>query len=207
VITHIRSRLLQASVSLLCSIACLFASPALADDMRTNPSTLAFAPGGAIVMKINQGEVEVVGSAEDRIRVSWQGNTRDQERKVKVRLERSGDKQARLLIDNTWDDHLRFRIEAPQRSDLAIHMRAGELKIGGIVGNMDVDLLAGEMDVRLPQPNRYRSVTASVTAGELNAKPWHGDQAGLWRSLKANGGGDFDLRARLIAGELTIRSE
>jgi hypothetical protein len=72
---------------------------------------------------------------------------------------------------------------------------------------MDADLIAGEMSVRVPDPGRYRAVSASVTAGQLTASPWRTDAAGLWRSLKATGNGDLELRARLIAGELTIGAE
>jgi hypothetical protein len=50
-------------------------------------------------------------------------------------------------------------------------------------------------------------VSASVTAGGLTAAPWHADTGGLWRSFTANGDGEFDLHARLLAGQLTIRSE
>ena len=184
----------------------LVALAAQAGDAPVNPSTLAFAPGGVVTMKINQGEVEVVGTAAAQISVSWQGRSRDDERNAKVRLQRISDKEATLLIDN-WDDHLRFRIEVPRESDVAIHMRAGELKIGGIVGSMDADLIAGEMNVRVPDPSRYRAVSASVTAGQLTATPWRTDASGLWRSFRTTGKGDLELRARLIAGELTIGAE
>ena len=51
------------------------------------------------------------------------------------------------------------------------------------------------------------SAGAAVTFGELNAQPWHADSSGVWRSFKATGDGEYDLRARLLAGQLTIRSE
>jgi hypothetical protein len=79
--------------------------------------------------------------------------------------------------------------------------------VHGIIGSMDADLLAGDMEVSVPDPKRYRSVAASVTAGEITAKPWRTDTGGLWRSLKLTGDGDYDLRARVIAGQLTIRAE
>lgn len=196
----------HALVRLAASVGWLFALPAQAADAPVNPTLLPFSPGGVVVMKINQGAVEVVGTAASQISVAWEGRSRDEERNVKVRLQRSGDKEATLLIDN-WYDHLRFRIEVPRDSDVAIHMRAGELKIGGIAGSMDADLIAGEMNVRVPDPSRYRAVSASVTAGQLTATPWRTDTAGIWRSFKATGKGDLELRARLIAGELTIGAE
>ena len=187
-------------------LACSTWPLARADALAPNPTSLVFPAGGTIVMKINQGEVEVVGVDEDRISVSWQGRARDEERNVKVRLEQPSEKEATLVVDN-WDDHVRIRIQVPRRSDVAIHMRAGELKVAGVVGSMDVDLIAGEMNLRLPEPGRYKAVSASVTAGQLTAKPWRTDATGLWRSFKANGQGDLELRARLIVGELAIGPE
>jgi len=157
-------------------------------------------------MKISQGEVEVVGVDMDRIRVSWQAKGRSAEGKVKLRLEHPAGNRALLAIDG-WDDHLRYRIEVPRRSDVAIHMRAGDLKVGGIDGSMDIDLIAGEINLSVPDPARYKAVRASVTAGQLTATPWRTDESGLWRSFKAEGDGDLELRARLIAGELTISAQ
>ncbi len=171
-----------------------------------NPATMKFSAGGAIRMKLNKGTMKVVGVPDDVIRVSWRSTFSGDEKEVKVKLERSGESDATVVVDGPGERTV-YRIEVPRRSDVAVHMRAGELAIEGIVGSMDVDLLAGEIDLSLPDPRRYRSVAASVTAGELDARPWRADTGGLWRSFKATGEGDFDLRVRLIAGQLTIHSE
>jgi len=178
----------------------------LAAEPAANPGTMAFAPGGTIRMKLNKGRIDVVGVSEDRITVSWRSTSVDDERDVKVKLERSGAKEASVSVDGP-SEHTRYRIEVPRRSEVGIRMRAGELDVSGIDGSLDVELLAGELDLRLAEPRRYRSVAASVLAGDLTARPWHADTSGLWRSFKFTGEGDYDLRARLLAGELRIRGE
>jgi hypothetical protein len=167
---------------------------------------LSFVSGGTIRMKLNKGVMEVVGVPGDAIKVSWRAKSPDDEQAVKVRLQRSGDTEASVTVDGPGND-ITYRIEVPRRSDVAVHMRAGELTIRGIDGSMDVDLMAGELDLSIPEPHRYRSVAASVTAGELDAKPWRTETGGLWRSFRKSGEGDYDLRARLLAGQLTIRAE
>ena len=191
---------LSALIFLLCPLS------ANADEPLVNPTTIPFSAGGTIVMKLNKGDMEVVGVAADRIAVSWRSKSSEDERRVKVKLQRSGDQDASVLVDGPGDD-IHYRIEVPRRSDVAIHMRAGELDVRGIVGSMDVDLMAGQMDLRVGDPARYRSVSVSVTAGELDARPWRADTGGLWRSFKSTGNGEYDLRARIIAGQLTIRAE
>jgi hypothetical protein len=184
--------------------ACIAA--ATAGEPSANPTAMPFMSGGTIQIKIKQGEAQVVGVAGEAIKVSWHSKDADEEPDVHVKVQRSGDKEATVLVDGPGN-HVTYRVEVPQRSDVAVHMRAGDLTVQGIVGSMDADLIAGNLEVSVPDPKRYRSVAASVTAGEITAKPWRTDTGGLWRSLKLTGDGDYDLRARVIAGQLTIRGE
>ena len=167
---------------------------------------MTFAAGGTIRMKLHQGTIEIVGVQEDKITVSWHSRVPKEERDVSVRLQRSAANEATMVVDGPGN-RMRYRIEVPQQSDVAIDMQAGELQVHGILGNLDVELMAGEMDLRVADPKRYRHLSAAVTFGELNAQPWHADSSGVWRSFKATGDGEYDLRARLLAGQLTIRSE
>jgi hypothetical protein len=157
-------------------------------------------------MNLNVGTMEVVGVQGDRITVSWHSRTPEDENRVSVKVQRSDGKDATVVVDGPGN-RVKYRIEVPQQSSVAIHMRAGDLGVRGVLGSVEADLLAGNMDLRVADPQRYRTVSASVTAGELTAQPWHADTGGLWRSFRASGKGDYDLRARLLAGQLTIRSE
>jgi hypothetical protein len=179
---------------------------AMADELSANPTTMNFAAGGTIRMDLNVGTMEVVGAHVDRITVSWHSRLPEDESRVSVKIQRSGTNEATVVVDGPGN-RVKYRIEVPQQSNVAIHMRAGDLDVHGILGSLDADLLAGNMDLRVADPKRYRTVSASVTAGEITAQPWHTDTGGLWRSFRATGNGDYDLRARVLAGELTIRSE
>ena len=179
---------------------------ATADEPITNPTTMNFAAGGAIRLKLNKGTAEVVGVPGEKITVSWHSTFPEDERDVTVKLEGSGGQNARVVVDGPGN-RMRYRIEVPQQSDVAIHMRAGDLNVHGILGSVAADLLAGNMDLRVAQPQHYRTVSASVTAGEITAPPWHAEMGGLWRSFKATGEGEYEVRARLLAGQLTIRAE
>jgi hypothetical protein len=157
-------------------------------------------------MKLGEGDMEVVGVAEERITVSWRSKAPRDERKVSVNLQRPGAKEATLSVDGPGD-RVHYRIEVPRQSNLTIEMNAGELQISGIAGNLDVEMLAGEMDLRVADPSRYRNVHAAVVAGEITARPWQVDVSGVSRSFKATGDGEYDLRAKLLAGQVTIRSD
>jgi hypothetical protein len=195
-------------ISLLLAAGCvaLGSCSATGEGPSANPTSMGFAAGGTIHMQLHTGIVKVVGGPEDRITVSWRAKSSRDQRRVSVKLQRSGAKEATLDVEGP-DDDTRYRIEVPQQSNLSIRMMAGELDASGVLGNFDAELLAGEIDVRVGSPEQYRSVRAAVTAGEIIARPWQIDLDGLWRSFKATGEGEYELRAQLLAGQITIRSD
>ena len=190
--------------TLICLVVC--APWAMAKELSENPTTLNLEAGGTVRMNLSTGTVEIVGVPDDSIRVSWHSSSPEEERDVSVKLQRSGSKDATVVVDGP-SDRMHYRIEVPQQSNVAIRMRAGDLDVHGILGSVEAHLLAGNMDLRVAEPGHYHTVSASVTAGELTARPWRIDTGGLWRSFKANSDGEYNLRAEVLAGQLTIRSE
>ena len=188
-------------------MALLAAAPAcgIAAD-APNPSSLAFKDGGTIHLKLPSGEVEVVGTADERITVSWRFS-KDPDGKVKVDLrEESGGKEAVVAVDGP-SNHIRYRIEVPRKSSVVMRMNAGDCSVRGIQGNLTASLLAGNLDLRIDEPAGYRSVIGSVTSGGLVAKPWRIDKGGLFRSFEATGTGSRTLKAEVMAGQLVIGQE
>jgi hypothetical protein len=207
--SHVQSPTYAPSPFVLLIVVCLAVCPwsAMADELSTSPTTMNVRADGAIRMNLNAGTVQIVGVADDKLTVSWHSTSTDDERDVSVKLKRSEDGKDATVILNGPGSRMHYRIEVPKQSNVVIHMRAGNLDVRGILGSVDADLLAGNMDLRVADPRHYHTVTASVTAGGLTARPWRADTGGLWRSFTASGDGDYELRARLLAGQLTIRSD
>ena len=61
------------------------------------------------------------------------------------------------------------------------------------------------MTIEVGPREDYRSVQASVTAGDLSARPFDVTKGGLFRSFSWQGQGKYSLTARLTAGDLTLR--
>src|SRR2546430_5528216 len=112
-------------LTLICVAAC--PSWATADELNANPTSMSFAAGGTIRMELNKGTVEVVGVSADKITVSWHSRSPEDERDVTVKLQRSGEKNATVVVDGPGN-RMRYHIEVPRQSDVAIRMRAGELE-------------------------------------------------------------------------------
>ena len=133
---------------------------------QTPPTSMErpFDAGGRITMDLSAGEYEITGSPDNRIRLDWDADDRDD---VDNRVTVKGT-EARVSTDGPTN-HFRVRIQVPARSNLYVRLTAGELTIKGIEGDKDVELHAGELDIDVVRADDYSRVDAKVWAGEIHA--------------------------------------
>ena len=160
-----------------------------------------FDAGGRITMDLSAGEYEITGSPDNRIRLDWDADDRDD---VDNRLTIKG-AEARLSTDGP-SNHFRVRIQVPARSNLHVRLTAGELAIKGIEGDKDVELHAGELDIDVVRAEDYNHVDAKIWAGEIHASAFRVTKEGLFRSFDWSGNGKYRLHAHLKAGEMRLHS-
>jgi hypothetical protein len=160
-----------------------------------------FAAGGRITMDLSAGEYEITGSPDNRIRLDWDTDDRDD---VDNRVTITGT-EARISTDGP-NNHFRVRIQVPARSNLYVRLTAGELAIKGIEGDKDVEVHAGELDIDVVRPEDYNHVDAKIWAGEIHASAFRVTKEGLFRSFDWSGNGKYRLHAHLKAGEMRLHS-
>ena len=164
-----------------------------------------FPEGGLVTMNLSSGDYAVRAGASDRIRVHWHTDDARHERdmeKIKVRTDLFG-KVATIRTQGPTS-RARFTIEIPGRSDLHRRIRAGDVRIEGIVGNKDVRMTAGDLDIDVA-PDSLWHVHASVALGDLTAHPLGIEKDGIKNSLNWFGAGTYTLDARVFAGDVTLR--
>ncbi len=161
-----------------------------------------FASAGTVRLELSAGDYDIRGGSDSHIRVTWRTRTADQMGNATVRAEVRG-REAKIETAGPRNA-FRVEIELPRRSDLHLRMSAGDLTIANIAGNKDVRLRAGNINIEVADPAEYGHVKASVTAGDLSARPFGFTTGGLFRSFEHEGSGRFDLRARLWAGDLRL---
>jgi hypothetical protein len=159
-----------------------------------------FAAGGAIEMQLESGDYVVRAAADDRIRVSFGGNTGN----AVAELTTTG-MHANLAVKDTPHNNFQATIEVPQAAELTVHLAAGNLAIAAITGSKDIDSKAGNVEISIPNPNDYGSVNASLKVGNLTAGPFGESGSGLSPQLKWSGPGKYSLRAALGAGNLELK--
>lgn len=169
------------------------AAPAVVADQ-------AFASGGSVEMDLGGGGYMIHPSADDHIRITFDGNTGD----AKAALTPSGN-HATLTVKDTPSNHFHATIEVPKTTDLVVRMNGGELNMDPITGNKDIENKAGEMKLQVGDPGDYASVEASVAAGNLEAAPFGGSHSGVDSRVNWTGPGKYKLRARMTAGNLLLK--
>lgn len=179
------------------------AVPAVTAERRSTDSLeRSFASGGRIRLELSAGDYLISGSSDENVHVEWSVRDPGDLKRVKVDARVEGT-DARIQIDGTKDD-FRVRIRVPARSDMVVRLTAGDLKIEGIQGNKDVESHAGDMEIEMGPVADLRRVEASVWAGELRASALRISKGGLFRSLKWDGKGRYEVQAHLKAGDLSL---
>lgn len=166
-----------------------------------DPLSRTFRAGGRVEMQLQAGEYDIRPADGDLLSVAITGSRTE---RVQVHLEGT-ESAARIAVTSGRKSRFRAVIQVPARCDLVVRHSAGELRIGAIRGHKDLRLRAGNLTLEVGDPKDYAYVYASVSAGELDARPFQRNTGGLFRTLRWTGTGPYDLRARVWAGEMVLK--
>jgi hypothetical protein len=182
------------------STAFLSAQDARIEEVGKSPVEAKFTPGGRIRMDLCSSGIEIVGTDDSAVRVSYHPE-RDN---VKVRLQISGDR-ADLKLTGCSHNNFQARIEVPKTSALYVRMMAGQLDVRGVTGDKDVELSFGQLNIDVGKSEEYARVDASVNSGEIDASPFGVSKGGLFRSFDQKGPGKYRVHTHVGAGQLELR--
>jgi hypothetical protein len=188
-------------------IASLSIAPAAAYAQAGVPEATAqekFVSAGTVRLHLEAGGYRIRPSEADNIAVICSARTPDRLREVKVEIKVAGS-HANVYVTNTPNNNFNATIEVPRRSNLWVRLTAGELNVGNIEGDKDLELRAGQLTVAVPRPQDYGPRDASVTSGAIQASAFDVSKGGLFRSFRQQGPGKYRLHAHVTAGEIDLR--
>ena len=151
-------------------------------------------------MQLGGGDYIIRAGPDEHIRVSFAGNTGN----AAANLATSGT-HASLAIRDTPHNDFRVTVEVPETADVTVHLTGGNLEVGGITGNKDIDSKAGNVQISIPNSNDYGTVDAAVKLGNLDGGPFGNSGSELSPQLKWSGPGKYTLRASLGGGNLDLK--
>jgi hypothetical protein len=194
---------MKAALAAVAAVTLFAAAPHAVQSASPTSIERGFAKGGTVRMNLAAGDYRIAGRSEEKIRVSWRTDHPEDAARVKADLEVSS---ARATLRTSGvKNGLHFTIDVPARTDIEIDLTAGDLEVRGIEGSKRVESWAGDVSIDIGQPEQYRTVEASVRAGDLSAAPFKVQKGGLLRSFKWTGNGPHSLLVKLFAGDLTLR--
>jgi hypothetical protein len=150
--------------------------------------------------------LEIVGTDQQEVHVTCKSDEDRDDGPIVLHFSPSpsGGKLSIERTHLTHDGNLQVRIEVPRKTNLAIRMFAGEVKVNDVAGDKDVYLYAGQITISDRDWN-YRSVNASVSIGEVRAPMYDADKGGFFRSISRRASeGQYRLHAHVTTGEIDL---
>jgi hypothetical protein len=200
--------MLRSAVLLAC--ASLLAQPCIAQtrlevtDIANHPFSADFAAGGKLRLRVRSAEVQIIGTADNKISVELSGRSAHDARRLKVRFKRSAGTAEMRICGGPRND-LTITIRIPSDTDLYARIPFGDVQVKNVKGNQDVELHAGDLTVDVGDSTAYSHVDASVFTGDLDAAAFGESHSGLFRSFRWAGNGRHRLHAHVGAGQITLR--
>lgn len=156
-------------------------------------------------LHLRDGDFRIVAADSSDITIRTEGKNRDlASKKMKIRLERNGD-ALDITFSHVPKNECQVTIAIPRETNLYARMRAGDLSVDGIAGDKDLELLAGDLSIRVPDAADYGPVDLSVRFGDVSADQFGSPKGTVGNSLKRDGSGKYRLHAHVFAGDLTLR--
>jgi hypothetical protein len=158
-------------------------------------------PNWPLAIELSSGDYQIIPSESGSIAVVYQEEEPGQ-RKIEVQIA-SGHGQNYLKIAG-HRSKFHAVIEVPRKTDLRVRMMAGDLHVGEVEGNKDIEMRAGNLQLNAIRPQDYAKADFSVRIGDLNAPNFHANKSGVMRSLRTYGPGKYNLHAHVGVGDLTL---
>ena len=188
--------------------ACQIAGFAQTGTPCSQPVSATLQPRAVLTIDSRPAGLQIVGTDDETIHVSCTANDEDVAKHVTLRFS-STPNGGRLAIEGTHlrhgNNNLHVRIEVPRRTNLRVRMFAGEVKVEEIKGDKDIEIGAGQITITAIHEEDYRTVSASVGVGEVNAPAFNANRGGFFRSVaKSKSTGDYHLHAHVTTGQIDL---
>jgi hypothetical protein len=173
------------------------------NDLAHHSFYVDFASRGQLELRIRPAEIHIIGSDQDRVVVRVGGRQGLDSKDMQARFDRHGSSGVLEITGGPRND-VSVTVQVPKELNLVVRVFAGDVEIKDVAGDKDVELNFGALRIAVGEAADYASVKASVSSGEIDAKPFGDSRGGLFRSLEKHGNGKYKLKAYVGAGRLTL---
>jgi hypothetical protein len=195
-------------------IVCLLLAPFCAasdhwDYEETHEEVRDFAAGGMLHVRLGVGDLRIVHSDSNKIRVHYTVKSRRESRvkDAQVEFEVHGrDADLEFHAPSSGNTQFDVEIEVPQNTNLDVHEKVGDLTVEDIEGDKDLDLGVGDIRVAFGR-SAYHLIRASTDIGDVNGDGYGETSGWLGKTLKYHGDGKYELRAHVSVGDINLEGK
>lgn len=166
----------------------------------------AFRSEAHLVIDSRPAGLVIAGTDQETLHVTCTTDDPDQARDLHFHY--SGGADGGTLSINGGTMHhggYQIRIEVPRRTGLRVRMGAGQVDVQEVAGDKDIELYAGQITITSHAWD-YRSVSASVDIGEVDAPVYGADKGGFFRSVsRQDAKGEYRLHAHIMTGQIDLQ--
>jgi hypothetical protein len=164
-------------------------------------------------------EITTTKSTKDEYDASERENATHQLDRVQIAAERRGDE---LVITTTFPRYgvfpvsyplagdanldVEYRIKAPSNARLIVNQKVGEVNVDGLVGDMNVTVLQGQILLHLPENGPY-DIHAKSDSGNVNSD-FPGQKKRTWwltqRAANEDAPSAPKLNLKIVFGDIVI---
>jgi hypothetical protein len=162
---------------------------------------LSLTPETMLTLNLSYGDYRIVPGASDKLVIKSQASDPAARRRVRFGLNASTE-EASVSVDGP--SNYAAIIQVPMNINLNVRLSGGRLTMAGIDGDKNIESSAGRLNIDVGHPENYRTVEASVNAGEIDASAFHGSKSGAMQSFNARGPGKYNLHVHVGTGRIRL---
>jgi hypothetical protein len=195
-------------------LVCLLLAPLCAasnhwkdpDYEESHDEVRDFVAGGLVHVRLKVGDLHILRSDSNKIRVHYTVKSRSESRMKDAHLDLEvRDRDANIEFHAALGGNTQFdvELEVPKNTNLDVHEKVGDLTIEDIEGDKDLELGVGDIRVAAGHSG-YHLVRASTSIGDVNGNGYGESSGWLGKTLKYQGDGKYELRAHVGVGDITL---
>lgn len=194
-------------------LACLFLVPfCAASDWNyeeTHSDARDFVAGGFMHVRLSVGDMHIRRGDANKISLRYTVKSRRESNVKDAHVDfdvRGNDATIEFHAPSGANTHFDVELEVPQKTNLDVHEKVGDVTVEDVEGDKDLTLSVGDIRVTNEREG-YRLVNASAGIGDVNGDGYGETSGWLGKKLKYHGDGKYELRAHVGVGDIRLEGK
>jgi hypothetical protein len=182
------------------------------DDWKyeeTHSDSREFAAGGMLHVHLKVGDLHIRRGDTNRISVRYTIKSRHEQNVKNSSMDfdvHGSDATLDFHAPTTSNTSFEVELEVPANTNIDAHMKVGDLTVGNVEGDKDLELGVGDIRVT-HEPSTYHLIRASTGIGDVSSDGYGETSGWLGKTLKYHGDGKYELHAHVGVGDITLEGK